>query len=92
MNRVDETADVYQADVNLSDWVVWAPAADRDGGVLVATFSGPAAELRAIEYAEQKFAGFQLHAPDQRQYGLRQSTFVAVGQSSSRGANLRLVK
>ena len=92
MIRLGVTAEVYQADLDLSDWIVWASDPTGDGGVLVATFSGPDAELRALEYAALKFAGLLRHEPDQRRCRSYQSPSVGADRSSSHGANLRLVR
>ena len=93
MNRIAATAEVYRVCADLNDWVVWALHPDGDGGILETIFSGPDAESRALEYADLKFGAVLLHAPEQRPY--RQSRSHDVDgrcRSSTRGANLRLVR
>ena len=92
MDRLSVAAEVYKANADLSDWVVWAPDPDGDGGVLVATFSGPDAELRALEYADAKFAVSQRHEPDRLRCLLHRQPSAGAGRSSIRGASLHLVR
>lgn len=92
MKKLGAKAEVYKGDIDPSDWVVWALDPDDDGGMLVAIFSGPDAENRALEYAEAKFASVLLHKPDQQPYRCGQSPSGYAGRFPSRGANLRLVK
>lgn len=92
MNKLDAIAEVYKGDVNPDDWVVWASDLNGDGEIVVAIFAGVDAEVRAVEYAEAKFAEVLRHAPDQRPCRLHPPRSEHGGLSPSRGANLRLVK
>lgn len=92
MNRIAATAEVYKAAADLSDWVVWASTPEADGEVFVTTFSGPDAEIRALEYAALKYAGLQRHEPDRQQCRSSQRTSAPGDQPPIRGATLRLVR
>jgi hypothetical protein len=56
MTQLPTQAKVYQGDVRADDWVVWAIG--DDGDIVTSVFSGFDAEVRAMEYAGAKYAGF----------------------------------
>jgi hypothetical protein len=65
LRRVAAVATVYQGDVGPDDWVVEALDSTGDGGIFVTIFAGPLARERALEYAQEKYSGLELRAPDQ---------------------------
>jgi hypothetical protein len=64
LRRVAAFATVYQGYVTRDDWVVESFDADGSGEVYITVFSGPHARERAIEYAEEKYPGFELRTSD----------------------------
>lgn len=64
IRRVAAVAIVYQGYLSPDDWVIETLDAAGDGGIYVTVFSGPKARERAIEYAEEKYSGFQLRDSD----------------------------
>jgi hypothetical protein len=64
--KMNTVAEVYQTAPDADDWVVWAADPDPTSAAMVAIFSGPEAEARALEYAAMKFGGFRHHAAPQR--------------------------
>jgi hypothetical protein len=57
VKRVAALATVYR---DGDEWVVESIDSDGDGGIYFTAFSGPRAERRALEYAQEKYSGFQL--------------------------------
>lgn len=80
MERINAVAEVYQGDVSPTDWVVEAIDPSGDGGIYIASFSGPEAEARAVEYASEKFVGFRRHEPHPQTYEPDRRKFVLVVQ------------
>lgn len=56
LKRVASLATVYQ---DGAEWIVSTLDSSGDGGIYVTAFSGPLAQERALEYASEKYAGFQ---------------------------------
>jgi hypothetical protein len=65
LRRVAAFATVYQGYVAQDDWVVESFDADGGGDAYLTVFSGPRARERALEYAAEKYPGFELRTPDQ---------------------------
>ena len=61
--RVAAVASVYRDD---DEWVVESLDSSGDGGICVTAFSGPFAEKRALEYAQEKHSGWLLCEPGQQ--------------------------
>jgi hypothetical protein len=55
MQHIPEVS-LVRNDVRSETWTVVAVNADGDGGIDETTFSGPAAEARARDYAKQQYA------------------------------------
>jgi hypothetical protein len=65
LRRVAAFATVYQGYVSHDDWVVESFDADDSGEAYLTVFSGPQARERALEYATEKYPGFELRMPGQ---------------------------
>lgn len=61
MRQIDLEATVYESRIAPGEWGV--EGIDDDGGVVMATFSGPDAQRRAVEYAEAKFSSAVMVRP-----------------------------
>ncbi len=61
--RVAALASVYRDD---DEWIVESLDSSGDGGICTTAFSGPFAEKRALEYAQEKYSGWLLCEPDQQ--------------------------
>jgi hypothetical protein len=62
VQRVAALATVYLDD---DDWIVESLDSSGDGGICITAFSGPFAQERAIEYAQEKHSGLRLYEPNQ---------------------------
>jgi hypothetical protein len=62
--RVPAMAHVIPSDDSPNEWCVDSLDASGEGSFFTTVFLGPSARERAIEYAQEKYAGFQVHAPD----------------------------
>jgi hypothetical protein len=64
IRRVAAFATVSQGYVTAEDWVVESVDSNGSGETYVTVFSGPQAKVRALEYATQKYPGFELRSSD----------------------------
>ncbi len=64
LHRVGSLATVYW-ESETAEWIVSALDSSGDGGIFVTAFSGPLSRERAVEYASEKYSGFQLREPRQ---------------------------
>jgi hypothetical protein len=64
LRRVAAFATVYQGYVSVDDWVVESFDSEGSGEPYITVFSGPKAKERAIEYATEKYPGFELRSSD----------------------------
>jgi hypothetical protein len=64
MNKIDQIVEVYKGDVDPNDWGVWGHDPIDNSAVQIAVFSGRDAEARAMEYAQEKYSGFERCEPD----------------------------
>jgi hypothetical protein len=89
--KLNMCAEVYVAGASLSDWVVRSFNPDEDGRISETIFSGPDAEVRALEYAAEKYVEFRRHVPAVRR-GLGDPALnEGDSRSTSSGTILRLV-
>jgi hypothetical protein len=69
VKQLPTQAKIYKGDVEADDWVVWAIG--DDGDIVVTVFSGEQAEVRALEYASAKYAGFTVLPEGKQRPNLR---------------------
>jgi hypothetical protein len=62
MVRSNLVAEIVRVMTEPESWVLEAIATSDDGAIEMAIFSGPMARQRAIEYAQEKYADFRVHA------------------------------
>lgn len=67
LRRVASLATVERGD-DPEEWIVSALDSSGDGGIYSTIFTGPLARDRAIEYAQEKYSGFELRKPGQPEY------------------------
>ena len=92
MKILDMAAEVFSGNDDPNEWFVQA-IEPGEGRIFTATFSGPDAEARALEYAAAKFREFRRHYPGRPPCRSRQDGGDGrFGFLPIRGAKLRLVK
>jgi hypothetical protein len=64
ITRVPALATVYQSERDSTDWCVGSLDSSGEGSIFTTVFLGPFARERALEYAREKYSGFQVREPD----------------------------
>jgi hypothetical protein len=92
MKALNIAAEVFVGNGDPNEWLVQA-IEPGEGRIFTATFSGPDAEARAMEYAAAKFLQFRRHDPGRPPCRSHQDgSGDRFGFLPIRGAKLRLVK